>query len=191
MSEQKQDFRALMQRIHEGSEDAVREMIDRYGPHILRVVRRKLDPKLRSKYDSADFVQSVWASFFAYRYERVFERPEALIAFLVSLARNKVVDAVRQRLQRQKYNVNRERSLQGSALPAANEVRALQPTASQIAVAKEEWERLVDDLATTEKKILDLSMAGRSADEIATELGLTYRHVRRVMHNLATRMVAP
>jgi len=49
----------------EGSEDAAREFVATYGPPILRVVRRQMNKCLRSKYDSIDFEQSVWASFFA------------------------------------------------------------------------------------------------------------------------------
>src|SRR5262245_48951943 len=58
-------FRDLMRQVNEGSDDAIRELVQVYGPHILRVVRMRLSKHLRSKFDSADFVQSVWAAFFA------------------------------------------------------------------------------------------------------------------------------
>src|SRR5438093_3787651 len=58
------EFTALMERVRRGSNGAAEELVARYGAHILRVVRAKLSKKLRPKFDSADFVQSVWASFF-------------------------------------------------------------------------------------------------------------------------------
>src|SRR5262249_14283511 len=64
MVDSQQELRGLMERIRAGSQEAARELCDRYGSHILRVVRRKLDKKLRSKFDSVDFLQSVWTSFF-------------------------------------------------------------------------------------------------------------------------------
>src|SRR5947209_4816813 len=54
MSVDRDEFKNLMRRVQEGSEDAARELLDRYGEHILRVVRRKLSRQLRSKFDSVD-----------------------------------------------------------------------------------------------------------------------------------------
>lgn len=53
------DFFYLIGRVREGSEDAAWQLVERYGGHIRRTVRRALDPRLRSKFDSLDFVQSV------------------------------------------------------------------------------------------------------------------------------------
>jgi RNA polymerase sigma factor (sigma-70 family) len=190
MPDKPESLRALIQRIKGGDADAGRELVERYGPHLLTVVRRRLDPRLRSKYDSEDFVQAVWASFFAYQPERLAEDPGKLIAFLVSMARNKVVDAIRQRLQTLKYNVNREHSLQGSVLPAGQEPAARQPTASQVAVAREEWDRLLDKLSAKERRVLDLLLEGHTQEEIARELEMSDRHVRRMIRTISLRLSA-
>ena len=56
-------------------------------------MRRVLSPELRSKFDSLDFVQWVWLSFFRVRDKADrFERPEHLVKFLAGMARNKVQD---------------------------------------------------------------------------------------------------
>jgi RNA polymerase sigma factor (sigma-70 family) len=190
MAEKRESLRDLLQRVKAGDAEAGRRLVERYGPHILTVVRRRLDPRLRSKYDSEDFVQAVWASFFAYQPESLLEDPEKLIGFLVSMARNKVVDAVRQRLQTLKYNANRERSLDGSVLPMEHELAARQPTASQVAVAREEWERLHEKLSDMERQILDLLLQGHTQEEIAEQLGISDRHVRRVIRMISLRMSA-
>src|SRR5262249_49017669 len=141
-----QELRLLMQRIRDGSQDAVQELCDRYGHHILRVVRRRLDRKLRAKFDSADFTQAVWTSFFVNPcHDFAFERPEELIAFLGQLAQDKLVDVLRQRYRTQKYNVNREHSLNGSAEEQALRKEDPGPTPSQLALAEEQWERLLKD----------------------------------------------
>src|SRR4051812_39041854 len=94
------EFSTLMQQIREGSEAASRVLVDRYGTHVLRIVRRKLNSALRPKFDSQDFVQAVWASFFAFRTNFFhFDSPRQLAAFLTELAQNKVIEAVRKRLQ--------------------------------------------------------------------------------------------
>ena len=185
MSDSQHEFKLLMQRVREGSEEAARELLRRYGEHILRVVRRKLHKKLRPKFDSCDFVQAVWASFFANAPRKyTFDHPQALIAFLVTLAQNKVVEAVRQRFQRQKYNVNREHSLEGSVACEAAELAARQPTPSQVAVANEEWHRLLAELPAHYQRMLLLLREGHTQREIAQQLGVNERTIRRVIDKL-------
>ncbi len=106
------NFRSLMARVREGSEDAAWELVNEYGDAIRRAVRRVLNERMRSKFDSLDFVQIVWNSLFRVRdkLER-FDRPEELTAYLVAMAHNKVGMEVRRRLMTQKYNVGHEESL--------------------------------------------------------------------------------
>lgn len=185
MTVDRDEFKNLMQRVHDGSEDAARELLDRYGEHILRVVRRKLSRELRSKFDSVDFVQAVWASFFAGAPKRRgFEHPQALIAFLVTLAQNKVVDAVRQRMLTQKYNVNRERALDGSVSGEAAALAAREPSPSQVAVANDEWRRLLADLPARYRRMLELLREGHTQKDIARELGVNEKTVRRLLDRL-------
>jgi RNA polymerase sigma-70 factor (ECF subfamily) len=185
MSADRDEFKNLMQRVRDGSEDAARELLDRYGEHILRVVRRKLSRELRSKFDSVDFVQAVWASFFVGApKQRDFDRPQALIAFLVTLAQNKVIDAVRQRMQSQKYNINRERALDGSVSADAAGLAAREPTPSQVAVANDEWRRLLADLPARYQRMLELLRQGHTQKDIARELGVNEKTVRRVLDKL-------
>ena len=53
------EFADLMRLVREGSQDASRELVQRFGPHVLRVVRRRLHQSLRSKFDPCDFEQEV------------------------------------------------------------------------------------------------------------------------------------
>jgi RNA polymerase sigma factor (sigma-70 family) len=185
MSDSTNDFNALMRRLRDGSEEAARELLERYGEHILRVVRRKLHPKLRPKFDSDDFMQAVWASFFAAAPRKyAFDRPQALIAFLVTLAQNKVITAVRQRFLLQKHNVNRERPLDGSVAAEAEGVKARDPTPSQVAVANEEWRRLLAELPARYQRMLVLLREGHTQKEIAAELGVNEKTIRRVLDKL-------
>src|SRR5262249_6025066 len=166
-----------MEQVRSGSEEAARELLEIFGPHIIRVVRRKLDQRLRARFDSADFAQDVWASFFANppRHE-VVDRPEALIAFLVRMARNKVVDAHRKGLVYQKENVTRQNSLDGSAALEAKALSGTDPTPSQAAAAREEWQRLPGHY----QRILLLLGEGKTHVEIAREVGVNEKTVRRV-----------
>src|SRR6188768_2709839 len=54
----------FLARIQAGDEEAARELLRRYEAEVRLVVRRQLPRLLRSRFDSLDFLQSVWGSFF-------------------------------------------------------------------------------------------------------------------------------
>jgi RNA polymerase sigma-70 factor (ECF subfamily) len=185
MTDGVQEFQDLMQRVRQGNEQASRDLFDRYGPHVLRVVRRRLHKKLRPKYDSDDFVQAVWASFFTdMPEERSFEQPEALVAYLARMAQNKVVSAFRHRLQTAKCDVDQERSLNDSTAFPADSLPARQPTPSQYVMADEEWDRLLARQPPPYRLILQLLREGRTHAEVASAVGINERTVRRLLRKL-------
>lgn len=170
------DFQAALLRASQGSEEDVRRLIADYGPHIQRVVRRRLDVRMRSKFDSLDFVQMVWASFFRERDGLGrFQTAADLIRFLVSMARNKVVDEERRRIFGAKYNALRERPI------SDEEPQAVDGTPSQIAMARERWSLLMSDESDRDRDVLRLRMSGASYEEISRQLGIHERTVRKII----------
>jgi RNA polymerase sigma-70 factor (ECF subfamily) len=189
MTEREEDFAALVRRVQDGSDEAARELIDRYGQHILRVVRRRLSKQLRSKFDSVDFVQSVWASVFADRAALAqIDRPEALVAFLATLAHHKVVEQTQQRFRTGKRNIDQERRLDDVLAASGHEaVPGADATPSQVAVANELWDRMIQGQPSQHQKILDLRRLGNTYAEIAAKLGLNEKTVRRVLNRALSR----
>ena len=188
MPNERLEFSAMMERIREGSSIASQELVTKYGSHILRVVRQRLDKALRPKFDSQDFVQEVWASFFAFRPERIaFDQPGKLVAFLTEMAQNKVVDEIRQRLQLQKHNINREYSLEQTRPSPADALVNHGPSPEEIAIAREEWECLLRNQPTQYRRILELLHSGLTHEEVAHELGLNEKTVRRLLGKLSAR----
>lgn len=187
MEESSTNFTSLMRRFQDGDESAAQQLVAKYGEHIIRVVRRRLDQRLRPLFDSTDFVQAVWASFFAFAPERhAFDRPEQLMAFLTSMAQNKVVDAIRGRLQGTRQVGGRDVSLSHPTAAQAAALAAPGPTPDQIAMARDEWRQLLRAQPTQYQRILDLLRDGESACGAAKELGLNERTVRRVIHKIAS-----
>lgn len=175
-----QDFPGLIRRVQHGCTEAARELHELYGPHVERTVRRYLHEKLRSKYDSTDFVQDVWASFFVDAAEKRFETPQELVAFLTRMARNKVAEAVRTRMVRQKYNINREQPFQPSPTGSIP-FPAVQPTPSEIVMGREAWDKLLQTVPLVHRRILLLLRDGKSPDRIAEEVGVSRKTVTRVI----------
>lgn len=189
MAGEGRSFAALIEQIRQGSEVAATELIERFGPHIVRVVRRRLSRRLRSQFDSVDFVQAVWASVFAQREALSrFSGPDALVAFLITVARNKVIDEARRRLIYENRNINRELPQHWcSDISPLDEIAGPEPRPSQIAMAKEllEENRFASDRDKLQQQILRLRTAGVSQDEIAAKLAVHPKTVQRFLNAFA------
>ncbi|MCE9557267.1 MAG: sigma-70 family RNA polymerase sigma factor [Planctomycetes bacterium] len=186
------EFKSLLRQVHQGSEAAAWTLVEIYGPHILRAVRRMLDQRLRKRLDSQDLVQAIWASVFA-KPQRLLklQQPEELIAYLAILARNTVIEESRRQTYAQKRAIGREVSLEDStgAGPAVN-TRSRLPSPSQVAIAREQWERMCENQPTHYRQIIELRLHGETYESIGHELGLSERTVRRVLEQLLrTRMI--
>ena len=188
-SEVESEFRLLMGRIREGSHEAAWELVERYGRDVQRFVRRSLHRQLRAKFDSLDFVQIVWGSVFRNPEQlRTMERPEQLIAFLATLARYKVVDEVRRRMQTEKYDIRREQHTAGESLLNTTPSMSTIPSPSAVAIAKERWERLLAGQNEQVQAIVTRRLQGESFVEIANRLNIDERTARRAIERLTARV---
>jgi RNA polymerase sigma factor (sigma-70 family) len=179
-------FYQLLQGIQDGSEEAARQFLARYGKYIRHVVRRHMMQKLRARFDSEDFLQDVCASFFSHPPgPEDFADPAALLAFLGKIARNKVTDAARQGLA-QRQDMNRVNSLDGSAEFAAENLPSGDPTPSEVVRTEETWQALAGPHAH-QRKLLYMLRNGYTQEEIARVLGLSVRHVKRLVQQLRER----
>ena len=180
------DFESLLEQVRAGSEAAAWTLVETYGPHILRAVRRMVDPRLRGKLDSQDFVQAVWASVFARPQKLLAMRqPKELIAYLAAITRNNVIEEGQRQIHVKRRDVSRERSLNDSAVAKnAMRQRSRQPSPSDIAIARERWERLAENLPPHYQRIIELRLHGHTFESIAEELSLSERTVRRVLRQV-------
>jgi RNA polymerase sigma-70 factor (ECF subfamily) len=187
MSDEQCQFDALMERLRQGSQDAAWELVEVYGPFIRRVVRKTLDRRLRPKFDSLDFVQAVWASFFRHREQfDKFREAKNLVAFLVRVARNKVIDENRRRLGTAKYDVRRERSLYDPEAAASESLLEKPPQTRQAAVARERWEAMLHRQPRQYQRVVEMRLAGFAFKEIGAMLGISDRTAKRVIQRLLT-----
>jgi RNA polymerase sigma factor (sigma-70 family) len=187
MTNQDAEFVDLFERVVAGNREAALEFHALYANYILHAVRKKLHKRLRSKFDSLDFVQDVWASFFEDLPNKLaFDGPDALVAFLTTVAHNKVVQAMRTRFETQKYDVHREISLE--VFPKGGDAfAALQATPSEIFMSEEEWIQFLEKQPLVHRRIFLLLREGKSSVIIAEELGISKRTVNRVLRNLVER----
>jgi RNA polymerase sigma factor (sigma-70 family) len=187
MSGDSTGFGTLMQRIAAGSEEAAWELVSNYARHVERIIRRTMRSSLRARFDTVDYAQAVWASFFRER-ERfaAFESEERLIGFLIGIARNKVLQESRRGMEAAKRDVRREAMLDEGG--TVNDFAGTGGTPSQWAIARERWESIVRSLSAEHRDVIRMRMSGATYAEISLEIGINERTARRVVDKLATEM---
>ncbi|HYV34443.1 MAG TPA: sigma-70 family RNA polymerase sigma factor [Gemmataceae bacterium] len=182
------DFTLLMGRVLAGSDRAAKALLDRYGPQIRLAVRRRLNQQMRTQFDSLDFTQDVWASFFANPPTlSAICGPSDFVAYLEAIAKHKVIDATRRYLVGQKCNINREVSLEDSTLGVGTTLAAAEPTPSEIVSRREQLDRYLIELPIVYRRILVLLCEGEKPPAIAKELGIKLRSVQRIIAKLLSR----
>ncbi len=179
------DFDVLMRRLIAGDKDAAQELVDRYGPHIVRSIRRRFrSQRMRTLYGTEDCMQSVWASIFCdLERLRKLESPQQLINYLAGVASHKLVDNNR-RHSSQKNNVGLEISVEQKS--EAFSIEAQDSSPSQMAAARDEWEHQTRKLSRREQTVLSLHLEGHSSNEIARKMDVTGRGVRHIIGNIST-----
>jgi RNA polymerase sigma-70 factor (ECF subfamily) len=174
----------LLAKLGEGDLSAARQVFMACEAPLRKMVRRQLPNRLRSKFDSADVVQSVWATLIngfraqAWRFSNV----EQLQAFLVQVTRNRFHDKCR----KHKTALEKEQALGGlhtSEMPSAPQAHA-----TAIAEAAELWERLLKLCAPEHQEMLQLKREGLPMDEIVQRTGLHPGSIRRILRNLAGKL---
>jgi RNA polymerase sigma factor (sigma-70 family) len=156
-----------------------------------------LPNSIRSKLDSQDFAQMIWASLLLKHRDLVrFDSPEKLIGLLVHIARNKVVDAYRHYTKYQVRDHRRESSI--DKVCNSNEVvaphrfdgglldRNMSP--SQAAGMRERWQLLLTNLSSRDCKILRHRMNGKTYVEIAKTLGIGVTTVRKSLERIVAQL---
>ena len=179
-------FQELVCRVQtKNDDDAAYELFDRCKYRIYAAVRRRLDRRMRSKFDSQDFVQAVWASFFCNvpDLDR-FKTEDELLCFLIRMAGNKVADEYRRRIKTEKYAVHREKHMSGFGDSIGFDPASKEPSPSERVMARESWEQVLNQLPPRYRDVLELRRSGSTMQEIADQLNLSERTVRRLLKNL-------
>jgi len=185
------NFRELIESLGDQEDWAVERLVERYGTHILRVVRRHLGQRMRNRFDSEDFLQAVWATLFVKptAFDHL-ENEEQLKAFLTQIAFHKVIDERRANTLVQKRDIKRELPLNSAESknqsPAANAA-----TPSQVMMADEELEKIQAELPEKLQWMIDCRLKGMTFHAIAEQGGVHERTVRRVFERVRRKIDTP
>jgi RNA polymerase sigma factor (sigma-70 family) len=187
-------FTDLMARAKAGDQAAIREFLSRFDREVQMMVRALLPKKLRNQYDSVDFAQAVWQSFFSDLPQEApeFENARHLRKYLAGVVRNKVHEQHRRLTRSQKYDIWREERLYirkgGQDVP--REVVSPDPSPSQAAQASDRLAQLTAGRSQHEVDVIRLRRQGMTFEEIASVTGIKERTARRIIESARPEMEA-
>lgn len=182
-----QRFQRLIRELQAGSNEAAWELVCIYGPHVQAVVSRRLNPSLRRSFDTEDFVQAAWASLFRIMPRlKELDEPKRFIGLLATIACRRLTNEVRRRtpVDPEKLQGSGDEGWQSSL---ADQQRGPEATPSEIAIARECWERIVGRLEPQHKEVIGLRMRGMTYKEIAARTGLNEKTARRIIERATER----
>ena len=171
----------LLDRARHGDQEAWQQLFDDCYPKIVRVVRHRLNRQMRRYYDSTDIANSVMKSL-AEKFDRFdFSTIDGLKGFLVRAAEQKLIDGHR-RIRARRRDDDRNRPLDPA--DAEQILAGNQPTPSQVAVAVEGEQMLLDGIDGVERQVVELRIQGHTTPEVAKMVGWNERKVQRFLEKL-------
>jgi RNA polymerase sigma-70 factor (ECF subfamily) len=183
-------FADLLNRLYSDEDAAARDVFQRYSRRLIAVTRRHIGPGLAHRVDPEDVVQSAFKSFFLRHREgklRVGDW-DNMWGLLALITRRKCADRV-EYLRAGRRDVDRELSISASAdqpwLVAADR----EPLPEEVASLTEMVERLRQAAGDDERAVLELSLQGYTAAEIALRLGKALRTVQRLRERIHQRLL--
>lgn len=184
-------FVELLERAKRGDDVAAKQLLERFENDVRAVVRVKLPKTLRNRFDSMDFVQAVWQSFFSdlTRDSARFENSRHLRRFLAGVARNKVVEEHRRQTMTRKYDLAREEGLyvRRGRGEEPRDLPANDPSPSQNLQAEDCLQGIVSGIKPDEAEIVELRRDGFTFEQIARKIGVSESVVRRIVDHLRKR----
>ncbi len=174
-----QNTRHLVTLAKDGDQPAVEQLCRIYGERVRRIIRLRIDSKLRPKIDSVDVVQDALVLALAGLKNFTYKDEGDFLRWLSRIAENKLHDIldrfhaekrdIRREIPFKKIEMNTDDGSGGLAGP-------LQTTTPSVLLARKEQldrlERAIDDLKPEHREVILLSRIERlSHEEIAAKLG--------------------
>lgn len=193
MTPEEREWQRLVEGLLQGDEQVVREFYHSYAGLLHGIADRQISPEMRRRFDADDVVQSTFRTFFrrAQGGSFLFHDNERLWSLLCAITLTKVRSKSRHHL-RGKRRVSAETS--GSTGSAGEKGQRVEPSATGLSPAEraefaDAFEQFLAVLSPGEREVVELKLQDFTNDEVAEQLHVSERTVRRILRRLQERIV--
>jgi RNA polymerase sigma-70 factor (ECF subfamily) len=171
--------------LRRGDPETVRKVFDSYVDRLVALARKRISQRLASRIDAEDIVQSVFRTFF-HRAQQGQFTITAEDDVCKMLARITVHKTFRQIAHHQagKRDAGREVGRGDDEQDVVLNLASREPSPEEAAELLDQLEHFLAQLRPEDRQILELRMQGFSTLEIAQQLGITDRKIRRLMERI-------
>lgn len=166
-------------------DEAARYLMDHYGERLMALARRRISPRLASRVDPEDILQSVMRTFFGRLKEGCFtiKDPDDLCKLLVRITIHKTLRQISFH-RAAKRNPQQETTQSDSSHEQLLGLSGKEPDPEVAIMFVDQLEHLLNRLGPQERQILEMRLQGYSNEEIAKELNIYDRKIRRVIERI-------
>jgi RNA polymerase sigma-70 factor (ECF subfamily) len=174
-----------IERLQAGDEQAAAQLYNAYVGRLLSVAQRRLNSTLAARFDAEDIVQSVFRSFFSRARDGrfVFSEADDVGKLLVQITIHKTLKQIDFH-RRGKRNPGLEIAPSDDQRQLLLAHMAKEPTPVEAAIFVDQLEHFLGQLLPEDRKIIEMRLAGHDNVEIATQLGISDRKIRRLMERM-------
>jgi len=166
-------------------QEAARQLVDRYIDRLVALARRRISQRLASRLDPEDVVQSVFRTFFCHAKEGKFQirDQDDLCKLLMRITVHKVLKQVEHHTAA-KRDAHLETEQGNRTMDRMQELLSKDPTPEAQVMFIDQLEHVVAQLGPTPRKILEMRMQGYTEKEIAVQMNVSDRTIRRVLERV-------
>ncbi len=168
-----------------GDEDAARQLFDRYAEQLVLLARKRISQRLASRIDPEDIVQSSFRTFFRRCEEGQFsfKDPDDVCKLLARITIHKTFRQIAYH-KRAKRDATIETPHGDESQDMLLKLVTCDPSPEEATTFVDQLEHFFALLGDEELRILKMRMEGHSNVDIAKELNISDRKIRRIMERV-------
>ncbi len=168
-----------------GDQNAARQIVERYFDRLLRLAQRRISQRLASRVDPEDILQSVFRTFFVRLKEGqfVFQDEDDLCKLLMRITLHKTLRQVAFHKAAKRdptMETNQGQAHQEQLLTILDK----EPNAEATVTFLDQLEHFLGQLEPQTRQILEMRIQGHTNEEIAKELNIYDRKIRRAVERV-------
>ncbi len=168
-----------------GDQEAAQELFDRYVKRLLHLVSQRMNQQIVGRVDPEDVVQSVFGTFFKRVRAGEFqaENPDDVGKLLFRIALRKTFRQITFH-QQGKRDARLEAGSENSLKVLTSLAKSKEPTPEETSQLLDEVNHFLNQLSVIDRRICEMRLEGYNNVEIAKELDISDRRIRRLLERL-------